>query len=49
VGNWFDAGFALYPSCSQITLTIPVKIFIGELDVWVSAAGSRSWEKTDIK
>ena len=49
VDKWFDAGVALYPSCSQITLTMPVKIFIGELDEWVSAAGCRSWEKTDIK
>ena len=38
-------GVALYPSCSQITLTMPVKIFIGELDEWVSAAGCRSWAK----
>jgi len=49
VDKWFDAGVALYPSCSQITLTMPVKIFIGELDEWVSAAGCRSWKKTDIK
>lgn len=45
VNAWFDAGVAFYPSCGEQNLTMPVKIFIGELDEWVSAAGCNSWKK----
>jgi len=48
VKYWFDAGVALYPSCGQQKLTMPVQIFIGELDEWVSAVGCKSWRDTDI-
>lgn len=48
VKHWFDAGVAWYPSCGQQNLTMPVQIFIGELDEWVSAVGCKSWRDTDI-
>ena len=43
VNTWFDAGVAFYPSCGEQELTMPVQIFIGDLDEWVSADGCKSW------
>ena len=43
VKTWFDAGVAFYPSCGEQELTMPVQIFIGTLDEWVSAGGCNSW------
>ncbi len=44
VKSWFDAGAAFYPSCGKQHLTMPVVIFIGEKDDWLSAASCRSME-----
>ena len=47
VKQWFDAGVAFYPSCGKQELTMPVVVFIGELDEWVSATNCKMWKKRD--
>ena len=47
VKHWFDAGVAFYPSCGKQELTMPVVVFIGELDEWVSATNCKMWKKRD--
>ena len=49
VKQWFDAGVAFYPSCGKQELTMPVVVFIGELDEWVSATNCKMWKKRDQK
>ena len=49
VKQWFDAGVAFYPSCGKQELTMPVVVFIGELDEWVSATNCKMWKKRDKK
>ena len=47
VKQWFDAGVAFYPSCGKQELTMPVVVFIGELDEWTSAINCKMWKKRD--
>ena len=47
VNQWFDAGVAFYPSCGKQELLMPVVVFIGELDEWVSATNCKMWKKRD--
>tara|TARA_B100001989_G_scaffold241317_1_gene207115 strand:+ start:64 stop:990 length:927 start_codon:yes stop_codon:yes gene_type:complete len=47
VKYWFDAGVAFYPSCGKQKLLMPVIIFIGELDNWVSSTNCKMWKNRD--
>ena len=49
VKQWFDAGVAFYPSCGTQELKMPVVVFIGELDEWLSATNCKMWKKRDQK
>ena len=44
VKYWFDAGVAFYPSCGKQKLLMPVIVFIGELDEWVSSTNCKMWK-----
>ena len=47
VNHWFDAGVAFYPSCGKQKLLMPVIVFIGELDEWVSSVNCKMWKQRD--
>ena len=47
VKHWFDAGVAFYPSCGKQKLLMPVVVFIGELDEWVSSTNCKMWKNRD--
>ena len=47
VNQWFDAGVAFYPSCGKQKLLMPVVVFIGELDEWVSSTNCKMWKQRD--
>ena len=47
VKYWFDAGVAFYPSCGKQKLLMPVIVFIGELDEWVSSTNCKMWKNRD--
>ena len=47
VNQWFNAGVAFYPSCGKQKLLMPVIVYIGELDEWLSPTNCKLWKQRD--